>query len=103
MTAAKRIARGIEYVERCHQDNDACAGTARPHAAVHWRTLPGDCESALAILRAAAPLPDALERICAIARRQIAAGSLERRYLWHKIASAMDLHYPPPRRTGTDR
>lgn len=103
MIADKRIARGIAYVEHCHRNNDAYAGTATPEVAVYWRTLADDYESALAILRDAAPLPDALERICAIVQRQIAGGSPERRYLWHKIASAMDLHYSPPGRTGTDR
>ena len=99
MTADRRIARGIAYVEQLQRFNNGNPERTHPEIATYWRTLADDYSSALEILRAAQPLPDALERICTVARLQICGGSLERRYLWHKIAAAMGLHWPPPGRT----
>jgi len=64
--------------------------------------LSDDYAGALDVLRAAQPLPDALERICAVARLQIGGGSRERQFLWHKISAAMGVHFAPPGRTRAE-
>jgi len=53
VTADRRIARGIAYVEQLQRFNNGNPERTHPEIATYWRTLTDDYSSALEILRAA--------------------------------------------------